>query len=209
MINPRKPITDAIIVAAGRNVFNDPGNLHALDNLLDAFGVPRETAANAPPSEPWVAMAIPILHEFEGYAKKRADGGVDAYPDPATGGAPWTIGWGSTTDENGNPVKPNAVWSRERAENRFTMDLAKFAEGVHKAIGGAKTSDGQFAAMVSLAYNIGLGAFTGSTLLKHHKAGRFSDAKAQFPLWNKANKKVMPGLVRRRAAEAKLYGSGR
>ena len=61
--------------------------------------------------------------------------------------------------------------------------------------------------MVSLAYNIGMGNFSASTLLRKHKAGDHAGAAAQFAVWNKANKKVMAGLTRRRAAEAALYSS--
>ena len=59
--------------------------------------------------------------------------------------------------------------------------------------------------MVSLAYNVGLGNFASSTLLRKHKAGDFARAAAQFAVWNKAAGKVMQGLVSRRADEAKLY----
>jgi GH24 family phage-related lysozyme (muramidase) len=75
------------------------------------------------------------------------------------------------------------------------------------AIGAAPTSQHQFDAMVSFAYNIGVANLAGSTLLKLHKAGDFAGAQQQFGRWNKAAGKVLPGLTRRRAAEAALYGS--
>ena len=64
----------------------------ALDNLLDALGVPRAGQGGMRVS----ASAIKHLHDFEGFARVRPDGRVEAYPDPGTGGEPWTIGYGST-----------------------------------------------------------------------------------------------------------------
>lgn len=142
-----------------------------------------------------------MIQSFEGCAKKRADGSFDAYPDPATGGDPWTIGWGST----GPDVKRGVIWTRKQCDDRFTAHLGEFARKVTKAIGAAATTQRQFDAMVSLAYNIGMGNFSSSTLLKKHKAGDNAGAAAEFGKWNKANKKVMAGLTRRRAAEAALY----
>ncbi|KQD16250.1 lysozyme [Acinetobacter baumannii] len=63
----------------------------------------------------------------------------------------------------------------------------------------------QFDALVSLAYNIGSGAFKGSTLLKLLNKGDYKGAADQFLVWNKAGGKVMKGLVRRREAERALF----
>jgi lysozyme len=144
---------------------------------------------------------IKLIQSFEGCAKKRADGSYDAYPDPATGGDPWTIGWGST----GPDIKRGLVWTQQQCDDRFAQHVAEFAANVAKAIGAAATTQHQFDAMVSLAYNIGMGNFSASTLLRKHKAGDHAGAQAQFAVWNKAAGKVMAGLTRRRAAEAALY----
>lgn len=144
---------------------------------------------------------IKLIQSFEGCARKRPDGSYDAYPDPATGSDPWTIGWGST----GPDIKRGVVWTQQQCDDRFTAHVAEFAKNVDTAIGGAATTQHQFDAMVSLAYNIGMGNFSASTLLRKHKAGDNAGAGAQFAVWNKANKKVMAGLTRRRAAEAALY----
>ena len=82
-------------------------------------------------------------------------------------------------------------------------DLAKFEAGVNAL--APVTTQGQFDALVSFAFNVGLANFKGSTLLKKHNAGDYAGAAAQFPLWNKAAGKVLPGLVKRRAAEAQIY----
>jgi lysozyme len=149
------------------------------------------------------ADGIKLIQSFEGCAKKRPDGSYDAYPDPATGGDPWTIGWGST----GPDIKRGVVWTQQQCDDRFVSHAGEFAANVEKAIGGAATTQHQFDAMVSLSYNIGMGNFSTSTLLKKHKAGDHEGAAAQFAVWNKANKMVMAGLTRRRAAEAALYKS--
>ena len=198
---PRKAIFDAVRNAAPKGLFNDPGNVLALDNLLDAFNVPRDGEIVVTAGD-WTTLAIPLMHEFEGYAKDIGGGRVQAYPDPATGGAPWTIGYGSTGPE----IVKGTVWTKAQAQARFQRDLEHFANGVEHALAGAKTTNAQFAAMVSLAYNVGLANFRSSTLLKKHKAGDFVGAKAEFARWNRAAGKVMAGLTRRRAAEASLYG---
>jgi lysozyme len=145
-----------------------------------------------------------LIQQSEGCAKKRADGTYEAYPDPGSGGDPWTIGWGST----GPDIKKGTVWTQRQCDDRFESHVAEFAEGVAKAIGSAPTTQGQFDAMVSFAYNVGLGALAKSTLLKKHKAGDHAGAAAEFAKWNKAAGKVLNGLVKRRAAEASLYRGG-
>ena len=142
-----------------------------------------------------------LIQQFEGCAKKRADGSYEAYPDPGTGGDPWTIGWGST----GADIKKGTVWSQQQCDDRFRSHLGEFARGVEKALGGAKTTQAQFDALCSFAYNVGLGNLNSSTLLKKHKAGDYAGAAAEFARWNKAAGKVLPGLTRRRGAEAALY----
>lgn len=137
---------------------------------------------------------IDLIKQFEGYSSK-------AYPDPATGGAPWTIGYGTTKG-----VKPGMVITAEQAEKMLRDDVAKFESGVSSLI-TSPTTQGQFDAMVSLAYNIGLGNFGKSTLLKKHNARCYTCAADQFRVWNRANGKVMNGLTKRRAAERQVYMS--
>lgn len=144
-----------------------------------------------------------LVQQFEGCAKKQPDGSYIAYPDPGTGGDPWTIGWGTT----GADVKPGSIWTQQQCDDRLTSDVAGFAAKVSAVIGAAKTSQHQFDAMVSFAYNVGVTNLANSTLLKLHKAGDFAGAAQQFGRWNKAAGKVLPGLTKRRAAEAALYAN--
>jgi GH24 family phage-related lysozyme (muramidase) len=173
--------------------------------LWRALGAPPAGPAEAAPSPGGALRASPaaakLIQQFEGCAKRRNDGTLEAYPDPGSGGDPWTIGWGST----GADIKSGTVWTQAEADARFEQHLAQFAAGVEKRIEGAATSQSQFDAMVSLAYNIGLGNFGTSTLLKKHKAGDKAGAAAEFAKWNKAAGRVLAGLTRRRAAEAALY----
>lgn len=143
--------------------------------------------------------AIDLMHEFEGFR-------AQAYRDPGSkDGLPITIGRGSTSDLDGKPIKLGAVWTVAQADAKFAQDLTRFSRGVLEALATAPTTDNQFGAMVSLAYNIGLKAFGASTLLRKHKAGDCAGAKAEFARWRFNDGKEMAGLVRRRAAEAELY----
>lgn len=112
-----------------------------------------------------------------------------------------TIGWGTT----GPDVKLGMVWTQAQADQRFALDLAKFSAGVNEAIGHSETSQDQFDAMVSFAYNCGTAALKSSTLLKLHKAGNPEGAAGQFGRWNKQAGVVLRGLTARRAEEAAIY----
>ncbi|MBN8501796.1 MAG: lysozyme [Sphingomonadales bacterium] len=143
-----------------------------------------------------------LIKTFEGCAKRRSDGRFEAYPDPGTGGAPWTIGWGAT----GAGILPGTIWTQEECDARLDRDLERFARDVARALGKAPTSQAQFDALVSFHYNTG--AIAKATLTRLHKAGRFAEAEAEFHKWVHAGGKRLNGLVRRRAAEAALYRRG-
>ena len=83
-------------------------------------------------------------------------------------------------------------------------DLKKFESTVNSAV-TVPINQNQFDALVSLAYNIGTGAFKESTLLKKLNLGDYKAAAAQFAVWNRGGGKVMQGLVNRRAVERKLF----
>jgi GH24 family phage-related lysozyme (muramidase) len=198
----RALVFEAVRAAARQGVFDDPGNVRDLDELLTRFGVPEIEPEPAPGAVLHAsAVCEALIQRFEGFARVRPDGRVEAYPDPGSGGAPWTIGWGST----GADIRKGTVWTRAQCEERFRAHLEHFAEGVWAAIGTAPTSQGQFDAMVSFAYNCGTAAMARSTLLRLHKAGDFAGAAGEFAKWNKSAGKVLRGLTRRRAAEAALY----
>jgi len=116
-----------------------------------------------------------------------------------------TIGWGATRNADGSAIKPGDYWDQAKCDARLDADLSVLAGKVVKSIGAAPTTQPQFDAMMVLAYNIGAGALAGSTLLRRHRAARYDDAAAAFSDWRFQRGRVLPGLVRRRAAEAARY----
>lgn len=126
---------------------------------------------------------------------------LTAYLCPA--GTP-TVGWGHT----GPGVIVGMTISQSMADAMFAKDM-EWAEDAVDAYCKVPCDDNQFAAMVSLCFNIGAAGFKSSSVLRLHNAGKFAEAAASFALWNKATVSgelvVMPGLVIRRAREAALY----
>jgi lysozyme len=113
----------------------------------------------------------------------------------------WTIGYGSTKD-----VHPAQRITQAQAEALLVDRLAEeFEPGVLAAVAHAPTTQPQFDAMVSLAYNIGVGAFGGSSVARLHRLGHHEQAADAFLLWNRAGGRVVTALTRRRAAERVLY----
>ena len=117
----------------------------------------------------------------------------------------WTIGWGSTFYEDGSAVRQGDVITQERADRLFVILLDQFAAQVRPLI-TARVNDNQFGALLSFAYNAGVGALRRSTLLRLVNANPSNAAiRLEFGKWNKANGQVLAGLTRRRTAEADLY----
>ena len=123
-----------------------------------------------------------------------------AYPDPGTGGEPWTIGYGHTKD-----VQPGMMITAERAEDLLREDLRAFEQAVHRLI-PVSFSQSEFDALVSFTFNVGAYALETSTLRKRLLADepRCWVYQKEMPRWNKGGNGVMPGLVRRRQEEADL-----
>lgn len=116
-----------------------------------------------------------------------------------------TIGFGNTFYEDGSPVKMGDTITKERADLLFELIANSFSERVSKEVKTILT-DNQFSALVSIAYNIGIGNLQKSTLLKKVNFNPNDPSiRAEFMKWNKAGGKVLSGLTRRREAEAKLY----
>lgn len=145
---------------------------------------------------PAIDEALKLIKKWEGCHLK-------AYPDPGTGGTPWTIGWGST----GPDIGPNTVWTQQQADARLAADVGKFLRGVQHSLHRDAT-DKQLGAMTSLAYNVGLANFRSSTLLRKFNAGDISGVSAEFPRWNRAAGKVMKGLTNRRNDERRVFDGG-
>ena len=141
------------------------------------------------------AQGIALIKSFEGCR-------LEAYPDPATGGEPFTVGVGHTGPE----VHEGMTITEEQADAYLASDLERFERCVSEAL-TAEITQAQFDACVSLAFNIGCGNFNKSSVCRYLNAGEPAKAQEAFALWNKAEGKVMAGLTRRRAAEAELFGT--
>ncbi|MGH6785714.1 MAG: lysozyme [Novosphingobium sp.] len=182
----------------GQNFFEALRRMKARDEPA-----PVSCASEPTPAQLSIGPAgIALIKRFEGCARRRPDRRFAAYPDPGTGGAPWTIGWGAT----GAGIGPGTVWTQAECDDRLERDLVRYAGEVSAALAGAPTTQPQFDALVGFHYNTG--AIRRATLTKRHRAGDFAAARAEFARWVRAGGKVLPGLVKRRAAEAELYGSG-
>jgi lysozyme len=132
-----------------------------------------------------------LIKSFEGLR-------LDAYRDAV---GILTVGYGST----GPHVKSGMTITPGEAERLLDSDLARFETGVTAMLTGVPTTEDEFSAMVSLAFNVGLGKFATSTLLKRHKAGNKTGAANAFLSWVYAGGKKLNGLMRRREAERDLY----
>ncbi len=107
-----------------------------LDRAIDA-AARGEALSPAPPGLHIGEAGKALIKKWEGCARRRADGKVEAYPDPGSAdGKPWTIGWGAT----GPGIGPGTVWTQAQCEERFEHDIVRYAEAVAKAIGDAPTT---------------------------------------------------------------------
>lgn len=129
---------------------------------------------------------------------------LTAYPDPGTGGAPWTIGYGWTYPVDGKPIKLGMKIDQATADRLLKTGLVSYENDVLKLV-KVKLSQNQFDALVSFVYNVGSRALSTSTLLKKLNAGDIKGAADEFLRWNKAGGKVLNGLTRRREAERALF----
>lgn len=132
---------------------------------------------------------VELIKHFEGCR-------LESYQDSV---GVWTIGYGHTAG-----VRRGGRITQAEADELLRGDLATFAQGVRKLV-REDTHDREFSAMVSLAYNIGLGNFGASSVLILHNARKPMKAADSFNRWTRAGGKVLAGLVRRRRAEGRLY----
>lgn len=138
---------------------------------------------------------VDLVKEFEGFRAK---------PYLCSAGVP-TIGYGSTFYADGTKVTlADPPINRADAEYLTRLVLDKFADKVKKLVKVDLTTN-QLSALISFTYNLGVGAFRSSTLLKVINRGDLDEAPTQIKRWNKAGGKVLAGLVRRRQAEVDLW----
>lgn len=138
---------------------------------------------------------IELIKEFEGCR-------LTAYKDPV---GIWTIGYG-TTARAGLGIIPRAgmTITEAQAEHYLRLGVEKFAKEIRPYI-TQPINENEFGAFVSLAYNIGSGAFWKSSARRYFNMGDKEEAAKRILLWNKAGGRVLKGLVRRREAEKTLF----
>lgn len=138
---------------------------------------------------------LELIKEFEGFE-------ADSYQDPV---GIWTVGYGTTRAAAvGIDPKPGVSVTEPEGEYYLRLAVDKFASAILPKI-KRPINQNEFSAFLSLAYNIGPGAFGRSSALKHFNAGDKQKAADSILLWNKAGGRVLRGLVRRREAEKALF----
>jgi len=157
-----------------------------------------------------------LMHRYEGFRSR-------PYLCPAH---IWTIGYGHvlyqeqirlpmvrTVDKQVPvirkefPLKPedNRVWTKQEIEELFAQDVATFERGVLRLVPNSAGSQGRFDALVSISFNFGLGNLQRSTIRMRANRGDHDGAAEAFMMWTKAGGRELPGLVKRRVDEKKLY----
>jgi lysozyme len=146
---------------------------------------------------------LAFIQSFEGYHTRLPDGSCKAYRCQIGEGRDdgrWSIGFGCTEG-----ITANTIWTRAQADEAFRKELEPKELAVDKMV-TVGLGQNQYDALVSFAYNCGEGALRGSTLLKKLNAGDYDGAAECFGAWVNSNGvKRVPGLVRRRAAEAAMF----
>lgn len=144
---------------------------------------------------------IELIKTYEGLM-------TTAYVDPV---GIWTVGYGHTDMAGPPKVTKGMRITPEQADDILVADLVKYEAAVLKALRRVPTEN-QFAAMVSLCFNIGPTAFAGSSVVRRFNEGNFLLAADAFLLWRygtvKGKKVVLRGLERRRSAERDLFLNG-
>lgn len=141
----------------------------------------------------WYAIAEKLVKDFESCV-------LVAYPDPGPTGLPWTIGFGAT----GPGIVKGTVWTQSQCDARLHADLLARGPVIDRFVTVPLTQP-EKGALVDFLFNEGQGNFAGSTLLQLLNQGNYKAAADEFPKWNLSHGVVMPGLVRRRAAERALF----
>lgn len=132
---------------------------------------------------------VDLIKKYEGLSLK-------AYPDPASGNKPWTIGYGSTGDD----INQSTIWTQQRADKRLNIELGIIVSQIRFGFSHFTINENQLSAMVSFTYNLGM------DVLIHviYEVGikGFPDKILEYI---HADQKILPGLIARRQAEKELF----
>lgn len=140
-------------------------------------------------------IAVTLIGGFEGLR-------TVAYPDPATKGPPWTVCYGET-----DGVKPGDRYTVQQCKDMLQESLQKYAKGVERCV-IAPLPDKRYVALVSFAYNVGVGAACNSSTVKLINAGKTREGCDALLKWNRAAGIVFPGLTKRRERERQFCLEG-
>lgn len=143
-----------------------------------------------------IDVAVVLIHRWEGLR-------LTAYPDPVSGGEPWTIGWGAT----GPDITEGTVWTLAQAEQDLKDRLVPLANTLMGFLTKPMNAN-QLGALIDLAYNVGWPRVSTSTLLALWNQGVVQGAADQFLVWNRAGGQVVQGLNNRRADERRVFLGG-
>lgn len=122
---------------------------------------------------------------------------LNAYKCPA---GIWTIGYGHTKN-----VKAGDTWTQEQADKALEQDIETYRKAVLIACPSLEHYPNRLVACISLAYNIGTGAFASSSVARYIRRGEYRAAADAFGLWVNAGGKKLPGLVTRRQREKEVF----
>lgn len=147
-----------------------------------------------------------LIKKWEGLHKELPDGRIQAYRDPVR---IWTIGYGSIEHLDRNrPILEGDIITREAAERWLQIEVAEKAEDVDRLC-QVKLKQCMFDALVSFTYNIGIGAFGESTLLRELNKGNYEGSAREFDRWvngeDNGTRRPFPGLIDRRNDEEALF----
>ena len=129
----------------------------------------------------------------------------------------WTVGVGHVIDPSHATVKFDerrnlpipAGWDRTltmgEVDALLAEDLGRFERGVARLCPGSVNNQGQFDALVSFSFNVGLGNLQRSSIRMRYNRGDIEEAADAFLMWTKAAGKVLPGLVKRRRDEMAMF----
>ena len=173
------------------------GVLASLENLV----MPTAPTNPTDPNDP-IAIALPIIENFERFSAR-------AYPDPP-GSGKYSIGFGHQI-QPGESYTPDSVIGRNEAEDLLRVDVGVAWTCVYRNV-TASCSPQQYAALISLCFNIGCTNFKSSTVVRDLNQGDPDGAAAAFALWNKEHidgvLTVSANLINRRQQETQLFQSG-
>lgn len=152
-----------------------------------------------------LGAALHLIQQFEGCH-------LEAYPDPLSGGEPWTIGWGTTRYSDGRKVKQGDKINRVEADMLLRQEVDRIAEKLRSIPGWREMADHQKCALISFAYNLGSGFYGAAgfeTISKRLRERDWAAVPEAMLLYRNPGTSVEAGLKRRREAEGRLWGSGK